>query len=123
MGEFAVASSANVTRETVKRRYHSPARLKKGERARLALIEATLDIMLAGNFRPKAEAIAAAVNLWPSAVTHYFGALHLLCRIVARAHWQPIAASIGLGVLPEREQQRLVWLMLVGTTSDDYPAR
>lgn len=105
------------------RKYVSGFRRGQGERTRAAIVEATLALVAAGNFRPDALTIGARVGCHPSAIMRHFGALHLLYRVIAREHAGAVLEALGIeaavsecGSDPRTTalQDALVWIVMTG---------
>jgi AcrR family transcriptional regulator len=116
------AGTALVSHETFaqpKRRYYSPARRKKAEATREALLDAAVELIAAGDFRPEAAAIAARANVHPATINRHFSAAHLLFRVVARERTGAVLEALGLSPVEDPRQARvqndLVWIALTGT--------
>lgn len=100
------------------RKYVSGFRRGQGERTRAAIVEATLALVSAGNFRPDALTIGAQVGCHPSAIMRHFGALHLLYRVIAREHAGAVLEALGIEPLDDPRttalQSDLVWIVMTG---------
>lgn len=95
--------------------YFSPARVRRMEDRREKVIAAAMVLIQAGNYRPTTTDIAAQAEVCRSAISQYFGCQELLWRDLARTRWKDIALLAGLQHLEEREQERVVWLVMTGT--------
>jgi hypothetical protein len=117
---------ASVPREALaqpRRRYCSGARRKKAERTREALVDATVALISAGDFRPEAAAIAKRAGVHKSAVNRHFSAIHLLHRVIARERPGAVLEALGIEA-PLSEcgsdartaglQSDLVWIVMTG---------
>ena len=101
-----------------KRRYHSPARKYRAEQTREALLDAAVELIAAGDFRPEAAAIAKRAGRHPSVVNRHFSAVHLLYREVARHRSGAVLEALGIASLDDARTQALqtdlVWIALTG---------
>ena len=89
-------------------------RVRRGEQARLALIQSALWLMEEGNFRPSAQDIARGAGLHPSAVNRLFGSLELMMRVIAREHWVRVVPFLPFDTIGIAEIHFTVWTVLVG---------
>ncbi|WP_289296493.1 hypothetical protein [uncultured Reyranella sp.] len=110
-----------VSQETLaqtKRRYHSPARRRSAEQTREALLDAAVELIAAGNFRPEAGAIAKRAGRHQSVVNRHFTALPLLYRVVARERSAAVLEALGIEPLDDARTQALqadlVWIAMTG---------
>lgn len=107
-----------------KRRYHSPARKHRAEQTREALLDAAVELIVAGDFRPEASAIAKRAGRNKSLVNRHFSALHLLYRVVARERAGAVLEALGLKPLDDDRTQALqtdlVWIALTGRRRDGW---
>ena len=101
-----------------KRRYASGARRRRAEQTREALLDAAVDLISAGDFRPEAAAIAKRAGVHKSAINRYFSAIHLLHRVVARERPAAVLEALGLSPLDDARtmalQNDLVWIAMTG---------
>lgn len=107
-----------------KRRYFSGARRKKAERTREALLDAAVELIAAGDFRPEASAIAARAKVHPATINRHFSAAHLLFRVVARERTGAVLEALGLVAMDDARTQALqadlVWIALTGRRRDGW---
>jgi AcrR family transcriptional regulator len=121
------AGIAPVPREAFaqpKRRYYSPARRKKAEATREALLDAAVAMIAEGDFRPEASAIAARAKVHPATINRHFSAIHLLYRVVARERSGAVLEALGLFPIDVPRlaalQADLVWIALTGRRRDGW---
>lgn len=81
---------------------------------RARVVEAALEEIQRGTYRPKAMAICVALGLHRSTIVSRFGGVGGLYRHLAETCWQEIAQRAGLGYLSEAEQRRVVGLIMTG---------
>lgn len=82
------------------------------------MIEAALAEMQHGRFRSSGKVLAQRAGCALATINLRFGSIELLRRRLARERWRTVAALARLGGLDEREQKRLVWLIMTGTRPD-----
>lgn len=116
MMSAADVSRATVSQSTCGRVLHPErdGRVRRGEQARLALIESALCQMEEGDFRPSAKNIAREAGFHPSAVNRLFGSLDLMMRVIAREHWVRVAPLLPFDTIGIAEIRFTVWTVLVG---------
>lgn len=143
-----LAGLAPVPREALaqsKRRYYSPARRRRAEATREALLDAAVELIAGGDFRPEASAIAARAKVHPATINRHFSAAHLLFRVVARERTGAVLEALGLVASTESSpepsgltglrsaagpaarpsndevvQRDLVWIALTGRRRDGW---
>lgn len=108
-----------------KRRYHSPARRRSAEQTREALLDAAVELIAAGNFRPEAGAIAKRAGRHQSVVNRHFTALPLLYRVVARERSAAVLEALGLKPVDDERAltpmlNDLVWIAMTGRRRDGW---
>lgn len=113
--------SSDVSQGTLtqpKRRYVSGFRRRKAERTREALLDAAVELIAAGDFRPEASAIASRAGVHKSSVNRHFSAIHLLHRVIARERYGAVIEALGLAppadLRTEELQSALVWIAMTG---------
>lgn len=107
-----------------KRRYYSPARRKRAGATREVLLDAAVELIVAGNFRPEASAIAARAKVHPATINRHFLAIHLLYRVIARERTGAVLEALGLFPIDVPRlaalQTDLVWISLTGRRRDGW---
>ncbi len=110
-----VSREALAQPDCAKRRYVSPARTSRGERTRVALIEAVLSFVAVGNFRPSGREIGERAGVHLSNVNRHFGSIELLYRVIAREHAEAVVqAAEGQGVSLPYDHSAIAWLIMIG---------
>lgn len=122
-----IAAASPVSHEALaqpKRRYFSGARRKKAAATREALLDAAVELIVAGDFRPEAAAIAARAKVHPATINRHFSAAHLLFRVIARERPGAVLEALGIVALDDARtaalQADLVWIALTGRRRDGW---
>lgn len=114
------SESANVPRET--RRYVSAFRRHQGEDKKRRLVQAAIELIEAGTFRPTVRAIVDRVGCAPCNLIHHFGSLEGLLAHLAAEHAAAVAKAAGLFFVVDPEHQSyVVRLILLGRRADEAP--
>jgi AcrR family transcriptional regulator len=113
-----------VSRETLAQpksgggKYVSPFRQGQGERTRTAILEAALQLIRKGRFRPEARELASLADIHRSAVVRHFGSLQLLYNVIAREHADKVLQALGIEPMDDARtcalQDDLVWIAMTG---------
>lgn len=97
------------------RRYRSPYRKAQASELRAAVMEAALEFVEKGNFRPQGIEIAARAGVHSSTITHQFGSLMGLYRAIAEEHPFAVAKAAGLFfTVHPSDQTSIAWLLMTG---------
>jgi AcrR family transcriptional regulator len=121
------AAAAPVPREALaqpKRRYCCSARRLRAAKTREALLDAAVELIASGDFRPEAAAIAARAKVHPATINRHFSAAHLLFRVVARERTAAVLEALGLVATDDARtmalQADLVWIAMTGRRRDGW---